>query len=151
MNLRTYLSLLIKGCGKGPITSLFTSSSVEDAHHALPSSYFSSRCLPRMQPWQTTSMNLMFGRPCTIPCFLNCCKYLKFKCPNLSCQSLLYSFACIRSKEKSSLGKKWKKEYNLAWWSTSPTTTVEPSLISKMTTEFGVNTTFFRVPEWVIW
>ena len=54
---------------------------------------------------------------------------------------------CIRSIVE---GMKLERMYNLDWWSTFRIATIDPSIISIMTTKLYVKSTCFLVPTWII-
>ena len=113
IKVRKYLELLVDVLGIGPDMSLCIKSSVEAALVAFPNSYLFSGCLPTKQPWRTPSDVWMSGNTSTILSLWSCWRYLKLRCPNISCHILLVLLAWVNRDIGCETGKNERTHKNL--------------------------------------
>ena len=116
MKVIKYMDPFIDVVGIGPKTSLCIRSSVEVALVYFPTSYIFSGCFPTKQIVHTPSWDLMRDKPSTNLSLCSCCRYLKFRCPNLSCHIFLVLLAWVNKAFGYEIDGKWEKSYSLKAW-----------------------------------
>ena len=89
IKVRKYLQPLMDVVEIGLATSICIKSSRYRTVCVFPTSYIFSGCLPTKQPEHTPSEFWMRGKPSTILKLWSCWRYLKLRCPNISCHLLL--------------------------------------------------------------